>query len=240
MRRAGWLAAVLVAAVLAGCGDDGDGDEAAFDEAEAEAIADAAVAAFVAELEAAGFTEAAEDDEDDSDTFELDSEECRGLDAAFAEDEELPGADVDADSGSYELVSDNPLEGAAYVEGAAGVLADPAAADEIFDLFEDERLPACIEEAFTAGIREGIEEDPETPPMELDLEVAPTETVDDIDRGVAFSISGGMSMVGLTFDIDGELHVVRRGSRAAMVVLFSIGGLDIGVGTRQLVETLLS
>ena len=247
MKRLRWVAVLgLVAATFAACGDDGgDGDaavasDAATDEvdvADAQAAVDAAVARFVAELEAAGFV--AEEDEGEDEPFEFTSEECKAFDEAFPDDgEDLPGQAADAESGSYQRSTEDPLEGGAFVEGSAAVIDDDDEVDEVFELLADDRLATCMREAFQQGIDESAAEDPSAPAPEVTIEVERAEPVAGMDDAVALDMTGSMGVAGLSFDIDGTLQLVRRGDRVAMFLALAFGApLDVDVA--GLVDALL-
>lgn len=255
VKRLWWVVVLgLVAASFAACGDDEDAsDEAATDEvatddddgeaeaepdeADAQAAVDASVAAFVAELEAAGFV--AEAEEEDDEPFEFTSEECKAFDEAFPDDgEDLPGQAADAESGSYQRSSDDPLDGGAFAEGSAAVVEDDDEVDAVFELLADDRLATCMREAFQQGIDESAAEDPSAPAPEIVLDVARAEPLEGMDDAVALAMTGSMGVAGFSFDIDGTLQLVRRGDRVAMFLGLAFGGpLDIDVA--GLVDALL-
>ncbi|HYD09489.1 MAG TPA: hypothetical protein VEA78_05250 [Acidimicrobiales bacterium] len=261
MTRLRWIALVAAAAsLLVGCGDDGGDDDAsasssgsasASSEAAAEddtssddaqATVDAAVAAFEAELEAAGFTETADDgaaggEEEEDDSFDFESEECQAFEEAFPDEgDEFPGADAEAESGSWER-SDDASFSFMSAEGFAAYASDQEAMDEVFDMFDDDRFGDCMEEAFRASFEESMAEDPEAPEIELEMDIRQIDPPDGLD-GFGIQFVGSMGAMGLSFDIDGQIMMVRRDERAAMAVLIGIGDAS-DLEVVSLVETLL-
>jgi hypothetical protein len=232
--------------VAAGCGDDDDGgavEDASssasvesepaeeIDPAAAQADVDGAIAAFVAALEAEGFVLEPEDPEDASDgegggddALSFDTPECEAFEEAFPEDEEddLPGSIAEAESGSYARMEESALEGGAFAEGMVAVMGESAEVDELFELLEGDEFASCIEEAFRTGFEESMAEE-DGPAMDLTLDVETVDPASDVDDGVAIEFEGSMGFLGMSFDLGGSVHLVRRDERAAMLLLFGFG-----------------
>jgi hypothetical protein len=256
MLRIAWIVTV-VALALAGCGgDDGDSGDSAgsasasgsasapaeesdeADPAADQAAADEAVAAFVAEVEAAGFTTDPEDDEEEDSDPEFQTEECRKLEAAFPDDGELDGETAEAESGSF--VRGDVLDGGEHtVEGSVVYAEDSDAYEEMFELLQSDDFLPCMREAFEGEIEKQAAEDAMAAEMEIDIDVEESEPVDDVDDQAGLRITGTIGFAGLSIEMDATILIVREDRRGAFVSVLSVGGQPDDVSAADLIRTLL-
>ena len=221
------------ALALAAC-DDGGSDAEADQEA-----ADAAIAAFEAELEDRGFEAAPDDDDDDSD-LEFESEECQEFAEAFpGEDEELPGETASAESGDFER-GELDLQGGIQesAQGGVGLIEDEDQAEEFLELLGDDRLGGCLAEAVEAAFAAQAAEEggPELAVGEVEVDERDLDVGDD---AVGLVITTSVDAQGLTLPVAFEFAFARAGRTAAFTGLFVVGADQVEEDAAELVGLLL-
>jgi hypothetical protein len=228
--------AALVVASLAACGDDGDVDPEAD-----QAAAEAAIEALEEQLQEDGF-ESAPDDEDDDSDIEFESEECQEFGEAFPEDdEELPGetASEEAEFERGELDPDGGTEES--VSAGVGLVEEDGDLDEIFELYGDERLPGCLEEAMQVEFEnQAAESGDEDIQVEVnDLRVEEQQLEDVGDETASFAVDATLSAAGFEFPFHIEFAVARSGRSAATLVLSTIGDDESSLDSAELLTVML-
>jgi hypothetical protein len=218
------LTAVLLVAACGGGGEDVD------PEADQDA-ADAAIEAFVEEVEDEGF-EPVEDDDDDDD-LEFDSEECEQFQDAFGDDAVDTTTDEDTESGRF-IAGDFETEGGeTQVEASAAFAEDAGQVEEVFALYEDDDLPDCIAEAFEIafGREEGLTVN------DIDVEVLDAPDVG--EQAFAFHADIELDAGGLVVPFSTTFAIARDGRAGANVSVTDIGEDAPGADIDDLLEVLV-
>ena len=242
------ITAVLFVLALAavGCGDSDNsndvessaGDsEVTTKEASDARVVNAAIDAFEQRARADGYVVDPEEDDSDDD-FAFESEECKQLEEAFpGEEDDLPGQTADRDSDSFTRGEFDARGGVTeLLEGSAALVEKSSDLDLIFDLFRDERMQRCLDEALRAGFAEGAE-DEEVTIEDVTLDVADVEGVG--DDAVAIRMSANINASGLKFPFVLDFEFARLGRAAAFVGATTIGGQDIRAPLDELVRSVL-
>lgn len=228
------VAAVAVATVAA-CGGGGGADPE-----EDRASARQAIDALEEVLRDDGFESAPPDDDDDDD-LEFESQECRRFAEAFPEDDEgLPGetakreaeferGELDAEGGTEESVS-----------ATVALVEDEEDFEEVFELYRDERLLGCLEEALQAQFERQASESGDGVAVEVtDLRVEEQEIDDVGDEAVAFSVDATLGAAGFEFPFHIEFAVARSGRVGANLVLSTVGDDAGSLDSTELLSLLL-
>ena len=226
----------MVALVVAGCGGGGGADPE-----EDRASARAAMDALEERLRDDGFESAAADD-DDEDDLEFESEECRRFAEAFPDDDEdLPGetasekreferGELDADGGTEESV-----------DATVGFVEEDEQLAEVFELYTDDRLAGCLEEAMQAQFasqsgEQGGDDDIAVEVNDLRVE---EQDLDAGDEAVSFTVDATLAAAGFEFPFHIDLGVARVGRVGATLVLATIGDDEGSLDSADLLSLLL-
>ena len=245
--KAFWLLLVL-ALVAAGCGDDdSEGDDpvasspSAAEEEEPEVdpaadqkAADAAVAAVERRFQDAGFTETADDDDDE---LEFESPECRELESTFSRAEKLAGETATAESGDYEL---DAFEERGYSELVMAELLFVERAElarDVFELFETSPVEKCMEEALRLTMEKSGEEDGvQVTAEDIQVDVASSELG---DEGLLIQFGGVFGAGGLQLPVDFVIEFVQVDRAVAFAMTGVIGDGQSSIDRRAVLEQLL-
>ena len=216
-RRTSSIAAVALLFVAA-CGDDGKSDQQ---------IADEVLAAVQSDLEDDGFVEEEDGgaEEDDGD-LEFQSAECKELDEAFGDTDELPGETASAELATFDrgdLDADGVEE---TVDTMVGIVEDAADLDAVLEPVGDGRLASCLEEALVASFEEDAAPGEVVP--ELSDVTSDTADSDVGDSGYAVAFDATVSAAGFAFPLEMDL-VLARADRSMIFVFTSA----LGTGTTE-------
>lgn len=222
MRRS-LTCSIIAGLLVAACGSGSSGGAAA-DPADDKAAAQRATAAVDAALQDDGFTTAPPDDSSNDDlTFT--SQTCKDFGKAFPkEDEKLPGEtakdEIDLEQGA--LDAGGTME---EVKVTVGFVEDATDVDEFFELFGDDRLPGCLEEAIMAEFTNQAEGG--GPPVSVDaLDVTTTDVGQVGDETVALQVEATLSAGGASFPFQATFALAREGRAVAQVDQSTIGDAD--------------
>jgi hypothetical protein len=218
------LLAVLLVAACGGGGDDVD------PEADQDA-ADAAIEAFIEEIEDDGF-EAREDDSEDED-LEFESDECEQFQDAFGDDAVDTTTDDDTESGPFVSGDFDTEGGETQVEASAAFAEDAGQVEDVFALYADNDLPDCIAEAFEISFaqQEGLTVN--------DIDVDVLDAPDVGEQAFAFHADIELDAGGLVVPFSTTFAIARDGRAGANVSVTDIGEDAPGADVDDLLELLL-
>jgi hypothetical protein len=207
-----------------------------------QAVADAAIAALEAELEAAGYTAGPDSDLDapegdggsaatdptettTGDDGDVADDACAQIEAAFPSGEggEMEGSTAQAETADYERGDpDDPFGGSEFAAGFVGFVDTEARLDELFELFEDETLADCLAADFEESMGGG-DPDAEGPPVQADVDVEIAEPLGLGDDETGIVMRGSLGFLGFDMPIDVEIRLVRVGRAAVGVAAGTFG-----------------
>lgn len=225
---------VFAGLLLATCGDD-DGGATADD----QEIADEAIAAVEQALRDDGFTASPDDEDDDDLAFQ--SEECREFEeVAFpASDQELPGQTARARSGPFDRGMLEPTDGVEETVGAGVTFfEEPEDIDPFFEVFNDERLGPCFEEALRVAFEEDAAEGQEA----VELRNLETEQlgVDGLgDAGAGIQGTAEITTPGVTFLFSFTNQYVRVNRAVLALSTVAVGTEEPTADRAALLEILV-
>jgi hypothetical protein len=228
---------VAIAIVLAACGgnddDGGGGSGGGHSPAEDQEIADAAIVAFESVLEGNGFTRS-EDDDDDDDEPTFESEECRELEAAFGDEDELPGEVASAESDDFERDDFAQTGVFEFATASVGFVEDEEQLREILELMDED-----FAECFNELLEKEIAGDPDEGVEIGDVRTDGIETSGVGDEAAAFGIKGNFAVQGIGFAMSFELEFVREGRAALSVMTAQVGAGDSRADRAELLQVLI-